>query len=640
MQTLKAKINRYMQIVSWIFVSIMLLIIAYIQIKTEQRRACDNAVRTLNQVKQVLAQNQQELSTIEEEYRQACLNNAETIAYIIQENPSILEDIDKLKQIAAMVEVDEIHFFDKSGRIYAGTHPEYYDYTFDSGEQIGFFKPMLKDYSLKLVQKITPNTAEGKMMQYSAVWSQNGEFIVQVGMEPVNVLKVTEKNELSYIFSLLKVNPEASYYAIDVNSKKIVGSSNLEDVGKSLEEIGLNFWDVSHIHNGFHQTINGQFSFCLFQKVGNNYIGQTITCKKLYQRIPSTVLALAICLISIAFILKNAVTRYMNKYVVDAIQEVNERLELISRGNLNETINIQSSFEFAQLSDYINKMIKSLLANNKKMSYVLSKTNMFIGVYEYNRHIKPVRYTEYIPRILALDEDAALKLAYDYKVFQQYIAQIREHPVLEENGVYQLPAPREQYVKLEEIIQDNDVFGVAIDVTDEIVKRKQIEQESFLEPLTGLYNRRGLEAKLNTLLSSPERLGYSAIIMVDADNLKVINDTYGHDKGDIYLKKISDVLKHLGSRKNIVARFGGDEFVLFLYEYDTETELKNTINALEYIQNHSTAHLDKNLAVPLRFSFGYCMVTDTNDYRQILKEADQKMYENKRARKKAEAENN
>ena len=82
------------------------------------------------------------------------------------------------------------------------------------------------------------------------------------------------------------------------------------------------------------------------------------------------------------------------------------------------------------------------------------------------------------------------------------------------------------------------------------------------------------------------------------------------------------------------------DIVLFLYEYDTETELKNTINALEYIQNHSTAHLDKNLTVPLRFSFGYCMVTDTNDYRQILKEADQKMYENKRARKKAEAENN
>ena len=121
MQTLKSKINRYMQIVSWIFVSIMLLI----------------------------------------------------IAYIIQEKPSILEDIEELKQIAAMVEVDEIHFFDKSGRIYAGTHPEYYDYTFDSGEQIGFFKPMLKDYSLKLVQKITPNTAEGKMMQYSAVWRKS-----------------------------------------------------------------------------------------------------------------------------------------------------------------------------------------------------------------------------------------------------------------------------------------------------------------------------------------------------------------------------------------------------------------------------------------------------------------------------------
>lgn len=56
-----------------------------------------------------------------------------------------------------------------------------------------FFKPLLTDKSLHLVQDITPNTAEAKMMQYSALWSKSGAFIVQIGMEPVNVLKATEK---------------------------------------------------------------------------------------------------------------------------------------------------------------------------------------------------------------------------------------------------------------------------------------------------------------------------------------------------------------------------------------------------------------------------------------------------------------
>lgn len=60
--------------------------------------------------------------------------------------------------------------------------------------------------------------------------------------------------------------------------------------------------------------------------------------------------------------------------------------------------------------------------------------------------------------------------------------------------------------------------------------------------MTGLYNRRGMEIKLKQLFEKPEKLGYSAIVMIDADGLKGVNDTYGHEKGDIYLKKIGQVI--------------------------------------------------------------------------------------------------
>lgn len=106
----------------------------------------------------------------------------------------------ELRKIAEFMEVDEIHIIDAADEIVSGTHPQYYGYSFDSGEQMNYFKPMLKDKSLKMVQDIEPNTAEHKLMQYSAMWNSTGEFIVEAGIEPVNVSKVTEKNDCLIFF--------------------------------------------------------------------------------------------------------------------------------------------------------------------------------------------------------------------------------------------------------------------------------------------------------------------------------------------------------------------------------------------------------------------------------------------------------
>lgn len=503
MLTLKKMINSYMQKITWVLVALMLVIIVYIQLITEQQRAYDNALETFSQIDQVLSQN---------------------------------------------------------------------------------------------------------------------------------------PRELSFIFSLFRVNPEANFFAIDSRNQSIVGSSEPAFVDKAVSDIGLSYAKVANDTDGFHATVNGQLSFCLFHRTGDNYIGQTIPVMELYQRIPLTVIVLAICLISIAFILKNAVTRYMNKYVVDEISEVNQQLQLITQGNLQQTIDIRSSLEFCQLSEYINRMVESLIKNNKKMSYVLSKTNMYIGVYEYSTQTKHVRFTEYIPHIFSLDKQQTDMLSADLVKFREFLDDIRQSPVETDPGVYKLPTQREQYVRLEELTTDSEVFGVAIDVTAEIIRRKHMDAERLTDSLTALYNRRGLEAKLSLLFQEPQKLGHNAMIMIDADNLKTINDTYGHARGDVYLKKIAGVLKNFGLKSSLAARLGGDEFVLFLYDYDDRDELINTIHTLEYIQNNGSAHLDHNLNVPLRFSFGYCMNDCNKDYHSLLKEADRKMYINKRARKNGNEE--
>lgn len=636
MLNIKKIVVRYLRRITLLMVAAILIVAFVAQILNEQRQARESSAAIFCQIEQILTENQNELIELKEEYSQTCLRNAEAIAYIIQCRPSVLKSVDELKKIAEFMEVDEIHIFDKTGRIFTGTHPQYYNYTFDSGEQIGFFKPMLKDKSLKLVQDIVPNTAENKMMQYSACWSENEEFIVQVGMEPVNVAKVTEKNELSYIFSLLKVNVGVDLYAIDIESGEIKGATASDDIGKNLTEIGLDMERIREQQMGFHADINGVPSYCVFTVADKNLIGRIVSDDVLYHNIPVTTAGLAVCLILIAIILVSAVTWYMNKFVINGIYDINEKLRMISGGKLDERVDVQSSLEFSELSNHINDMIKSLLSSTDKISYVLNKTNMRIGVYEYNAKMKNVRFTEYVPKILSLDEDKTKQLSSNYKLFQEYIEKLRENSVSEEEGVFCLEGNSKTYIKLEEITKNNDILGVVMDVTEEIIRRRQIEAERDIDLLTGLYNRRGLDNKLALLFETPEALGYGAMVMIDADGLKEINDSYGHEKGDIYLKKISEAIDSVNLHDCVVARQGGDEFVLFLYNYNSEAELMKSIEKLEYIQNNSTVQLDSDLSVSLRFSFGYSMIKEQKDYQHLLKQADERMYASKHQRKKAD----
>lgn len=636
MKPLKKIISRYMYHTTFVLIASIVALLFFVQLFAEQRRAVDDSKRTLMQMEQVISENQKELEETKAEYYQTCLNNAEIVSEMLEAEPDAINNTYELKRIANLLEIDEIHIFDETGKIFAGTHQKYYGLKISSGEQIGFFSPMLTDKSLKLVQDIMPNTAEERPMQYSAVWSDNGEFIVQVGMKPVNVMKVTEKNELSYIFSLFRVSPDANYYAINRESGEIVASSNIGVIGIMASDIGFDMKKIAKDPDGFHDRINGVHSFCVFREAGENYIGRVVSSETLYQRTPLTVLWVTSGLLVLALFLAHTVVKHMDKYVVKGIHDINNKLQIISEGNLEETIDTRNSEEFNELSDYMNEMVRSLVRNDIRLSYVLSKTDLHIGTYEFNDKMNRVRFSEQIPFIFGKDEKSMAELSSDKGKFSAFIEGVFTNPLKNESGIYQVG---EKYIRIEETENDGDVFGVVIDATSEIKKLKTMKYERDIDTLTGLYNRRGLTEKLDELFEDREELGQSAVVMIDADGLKHINDTYGHEKGDIYLKKIAGIINNFGIKSSIASRQGGDEFVLFLYGYDSKDELIKTIETLKYIQNNSTASLEKGLIVPLRFSLGYCIAEENSDYQSLFKTADEEMYKNKTERKKMQKEN-
>ena len=153
----------------------------------------------LDRVVNVIEKNEQDekdmIASLKEDY----IVRAKAVAYIINANPEAEKDVDELKKIAKLMAVDEIHLLDATGKIYSGTIPEYYGYSFDSGEQMEYFKPMLEDKTLTMCQDVTPNTSEGKKIMYAITWDETGTRMIQVGIEPVRLLNEVKQNEISSI---------------------------------------------------------------------------------------------------------------------------------------------------------------------------------------------------------------------------------------------------------------------------------------------------------------------------------------------------------------------------------------------------------------------------------------------------------
>ena len=113
--------------------------------------------------------------------------------------------------------------------------------------------------------------------------------------------------------------------------------------------------------------------------------------------------------------------------------------------------------------------------------------------------------------------------------------------------------------------EKGETVGIVLvfrDVSEKKEQRKEIEYLSFHDALTGLYNRRFLEEELLRL--DTERNLPISIIMGDVNGLKLTNDIFGHAHGDIFLKKIAEVMRKTCRADDIIARWGGDEFVILL----------------------------------------------------------------------------
>ena len=163
---------------------------------------------------------------------------------------------------------------------------------------------------------------------------------------------------------------------------------------------------------------------------------------------------------------------------------------------------------------------------------------------------------------------------------------------------------------------------------------QQIQAEVFrrlamFDPLTGLYNRRYAEQRLKAEISRSERKGLALIVvLIDVNDFKQINDTYGHQSGDTVLKECAKLLNHATRGSDLAARWGGDEFMMLLVDCEP-AQLPTILSRLEDFEV-----VVQGRELPVSLAIGWKSFEHGDQLADIIESADRMLYSNKGASKK------
>jgi diguanylate cyclase (GGDEF)-like protein/PAS domain S-box-containing protein len=177
----------------------------------------------------------------------------------------------------------------------------------------------------------------------------------------------------------------------------------------------------------------------------------------------------------------------------------------------------------------------------------------------------------------------------------------------------------------------NGYIGSCIDVNEQVTGEswKTMAQK---DGLTGIFNRQYFESEArkafsNALLNKRDL----CVAMIDIDNFKHFNDSYGHAYGDKILISLAGILKDSIRDSDLLGRYGGDEFILLLHE----TSLYGAQMIISRIADRWTPPLnkDEDINIPLSFSFGIAEAKDSETFESLIQQADRLMYEDKKRKK-------
>ncbi len=366
---------RLMGIIS-IVILIMLAVFYMILSRNKEEQAFQTSDLLIDQIKNVILANERKERSLTESLKENYIAKAKAVAYIVDNIPETEYDVEELTRVANLMSIDEIHLFTADGEIYSGTVPKYYGFTFDSGEQMAYFKPMLTDKALSMCQDVTPNTAESKPMMYAICWNDGGTRIIQVGIEPKRLIEELQSNEISQVVANIPAYEGVNILVFQKETDEIVGATETEHIGCSLSDIGLTAEtgqssETAVVH--FNGRIDDRYYYCSMQDLDKYTIIVAQDRAVVNKEIPFSLFLIFIYLMFAATALAIIVQRTTQR---------RERLQAISE-NAIAASEAKTSF-LSNMSHEIRTPINAILGMNEMIMREISEEDMNIRMYSQN----------------------------------------------------------------------------------------------------------------------------------------------------------------------------------------------------------------------------------------------------------------
>lgn len=312
-------------------------------------------------VEEDIALNNVEIENLKQTLNAEYLAKTRAFAYMVKQNPEIIEDYNELVKIGKLLDVDELHVFDEKGIILWGTVKGYYGFDGNDSEQTKPFMEGITNKDFEFAQEPSANAVEGKLFQYIGVARMDQPGVIQIGMEPQRLETALENNRIVNVLSGYTIGGKGYIFAINKTNGLIEAfGSDSTYIGKTSTEIGLPDNFISQAQkNGMIKILGNQMYYGTHE-YEDYLLCAVISQEELFQSRNSQMLIMLTSNFLIFFILTVLILGLLNRNVIVKMKGIEEKLALIKNGNLDIAVDEHINKEFSILSNGINEMVSSI----------------------------------------------------------------------------------------------------------------------------------------------------------------------------------------------------------------------------------------------------------------------------------------
>lgn len=322
----------------------------------------------------------------------------------------------------------------------------------------------------------------------------------------------------------------------------------------------------------------------------------------------------------LAFFMGKRFTAPISKLTKEIDIDDSSRIVSLCRTGYSEIDKLASSIEL-----FNQRLFDGMVRTDK----IIDLVNLPLGIFEYEKGSGAVRCSAPLLSLLDLPKDGSSHSSIESQLFFQRINEIKVNVEDEQNSIYQSSCNPAKWIKIVSIEHEKSILGIGMDVTKEIIDSNIIKFERDHDVLTKLFNRLAFRRIVEKIFEQGvEKV--AACVLFDLDNLKYVNDTYGHEMGDSYIKTAAEVLSDKLQEKCVVGRIAGDEFYIFLYGFESKECIRDILRTVYDSFNYNYMILPNGKPFKIRMSGGIAWYEDDSfSLDELIRFADFAMYQGK-----------